>query len=65
VTSSAVSFFDPVCLEIGVGFGPARVGKFPNLLGLAVHDTIFGGALLGLLPFCALARRAEINRVGH
>jgi hypothetical protein len=63
--SSAVSCFDPVLIEVAIGFGLLRGAERFRTLAAAMSKAIGIGMPIVLLPFGSLAQRSQIDHVCH
>jgi hypothetical protein len=65
VTSSAVSRFEPVTIEILAGFRFLGLFEFAHALGLTVDQPIGLGLLVVLPLLRSLACGSKIDKFGH
>jgi hypothetical protein len=65
VTSSAVSWFDPVTVEVPAEPRAIRRGFGAITLGRAMSLPVFSGAAFGLASFSAFAGDPEIDDLSH
>jgi hypothetical protein len=65
VISSAVSWFNPVLIEVVIGLGALRSLERFRTLAAAVRDAIGIGAPIVLLPLGSLSQRPQIDDVSH
>jgi hypothetical protein len=65
VTSSAVSCFDPVPIEVVAGFRLLRVFAFAQMFRLPVGKPVGVGSLIVLPALGSLARVSKIDKFSH
>jgi hypothetical protein len=63
--SSAVSWFDPVPIEIAAGFRLACDCEFAQTIWLSMGKTIGGGARTLLVPLGAFSGDPKIDQFSH